>query len=357
MPKETHFLFVFFSAAMLASGAPECILDLEQSPKKGITQVWSPLFQAGWDKLQFMQKAKIEKVDPPNPLISRLAEFQWKEMEVMPAGAYALYAGPATPQFARATAHAIQKNFRIDFQPQETQNPPGSMAAYGVLVRNLRFEKNFFRARNSWLDFRDSNEALHKATYFGTAGTHTMEFGRYVKVLDYKDDGNSFVLAIATDRKDEKIIIFRPEQMVAFQPAIEHVKAMRKAGRDAGPEATSLQLLEDVQIPYIRIDARSDLADQLQGKIHYSGKHDPYIVGIASQNVRFELFEDGAKVRVETRSTLDPFGPALPKAPPRSPRKFICDRPFFVFLWRDKAEWPYLASWIDGQDCLTPFKP
>jgi hypothetical protein len=85
-----------------------------------------------------MQKAKIEKVDPPNPLISRLAEFQWKEMEVMPAGAYAIYAGPATPQFARATAHAIQKNFRIDFQPQETQNPPGSMAAYGVLVRNLR---------------------------------------------------------------------------------------------------------------------------------------------------------------------------------------------------------------------------
>ncbi len=35
--------------------------------------------------------------------------------------------------------------------------------------------------------------------------------------------------------------------------------------------------------------------------------------------------------------------------PPMVPRHFIYGRPFFAFLWRDGAEWPYFGVW-NGND-------
>jgi len=74
----------------------------------------------------------------------------------------------------------------------------------------------------------------------------------------------------------------------------------------------------------------------------------------ASIKEEFELFEEGARVRVDTGIGLEPFGEP-PKPPPVIPRNFVCDRPFFVFLWRAGADWPYLAAWIDGSNSLTAF--
>jgi hypothetical protein len=52
---------------------------------------------------------------------------------------------------------------------------------------------------------------------------------------------------------------------------------------------------------------------------------------------------------VETSSEADPFGAPPPKP---VPRRFIYDRPFFVFLWREHAEWPYLGVWIGDASAL-----
>ena len=38
-----------------------------------------------------------------------------------------------------------------------------------------------------------------------------------------------------------------------------------------------------------------------------------------------------------------------------TPRRFVFDRPFFIFLWRDKAEWPYFGAWIGDSSALVPF--
>jgi hypothetical protein len=69
---------------------------------------------------------------------------------------------------------------------------------------------------------------------------------------------------------------------------------------------------------------------------------------------RFELFEKGASVRVEASIEEDPFGGY--SGPTTVPRRFIYDRPFFVFLWRDGAEWPYFGVWIGDATALQKFK-
>jgi hypothetical protein len=75
----------------------------------------------------------------------------------------------------------------------------------------------------------------------------------------------------------------------------------------------------------------------------------------AEQRTTFELHEKGARVEVLVEGGDEPFGG--PPEPPRLvPRHFIYDRPFFVFLWRDKAEWPYFGAWIGDASAMSPWK-
>ena len=68
------------------------------------------------------------------------------------------------------------------------------------------------------------------------------------------------------------------------------------------------------------------------------------------QKTEFTLHEKGARVRVETTIQLDPFSDHNSQS--NHPRKFIFDHPFFVFLWRDKADWPYLGLWVGDDSAL-----
>jgi len=48
----------------------------------------------------------------------------------------------------------------------------------------------------------------------------------------------------------------------------------------------------------------------------------------------------------------DPFAEPQPRG---HPRQFIYDHPFFVFLWRDGAAWPYFGAWIGDASALKAF--
>lgn len=57
-------------------------------------------------------------------------------------------------------------------------------------------------------------------------------------------------------------------------------------------------------------------------------------------------------VRVETSMDADLFGSM---SDDYLPRKFHYDRPFFVFLWRKDAEWPYFGVWLGDAKALRKF--
>ena len=121
------------------SGA-QAILDTTKLPPQGKTLVWSPLFQVSWDKLNTLHAGKPEKVEPPNPLITTLNQFQWSMDEVMPKDGYAVFAGPSSPQFAKATADQIKQQFGIHMTPSRLPTNPRGHAIYGILLRNLNFQ-------------------------------------------------------------------------------------------------------------------------------------------------------------------------------------------------------------------------
>lgn len=358
------FAAAFFTQFLLLSGpswvaaGPACILSIDEVPPEGSTQVWSPLFQASWEKLNEMQRGELEKVVPPNDLVTKLEGFRWQAQEVMPKDGYAVYAGPATHEFAREMAASVKKRFGIELDSSRVPAIPQGKTAYGFLLRDLEFEKKFFRSRARALEFRARTGETHLVEFFGTAGDRSGGFGDFVKVLRYDPEGSSFVLSITTEREGENLLVYRPDREYSLRVAMEHVKnAMEdpQAGPYGSLKHGSLHRKDVVKIPYVAVDADTDFTDQLRGSLHYAGEPLPWQVAGAFQVVRFELFEEGARVRAEAGVSARPFGD-LPKPPPVIPRSFVCDRPFYVFLWREGGDWPYLATWIGGVECLTPFR-
>lgn len=346
--------FIFTIFALGSSHAdPRAILDFKMLPPQGETLVWSPLFQASWDKLEEKHTGKLIKVDPPNPLITQLSQFKWQQQQVMPLGGYAIYAGLDTPLFARQTAADVKRRFNFEMDTSQLPQTGQGYAYYGVLVRDLTFKKQFYRSKKKPLSFKNSKNQTYQVRFFGTAKLNSGGYGKNVRILRNTPDKNTFILTINTDKAKEQIIIYCPEKAPSFHTAIQHVldaKNNPADGKYGTPQFPYLVDHDVIKIPYIKINAHTDLTNQLKGKRYYEGETLPWSVTRAYQITRFDLFEKGARIRLQTGMD-DAFGGSP------DPRQFVCDKPFFVFAWRDDAKLPYFAAWIDSLDVLIPFSP
>lgn len=349
----------FWSYCLLGGGSGafaevKAVLDIEKAPKKGETLVWSPLFQASWDKLNGIHGGLPERVEPANVLITKLNQFEWKEKTVMPEGGYGVFAGPGSAEFARETAAKVKERFGVEMEMREQPDVEGGVSVYGILVRDLSFQKSFFRSKKKLLSFKNSRGVTHKVTFFGTTGSMSGRFGNSVEVLDYQLGKKVFVLKVKTEKEGESLIIYRPEAGMSFEKGIEGARAAIKSpfdGKYGSLTDGGLHKFDTVKIPYLSLDAKTDFTKQLQGLRFYQKESVPWRISEAYQVTQFELFEKGARIKVVTSTADDPFGGPSKKFR-YVRRNFVCDGPFFVFAWRDGAEWPYFAAWIDGKDAL-----
>jgi len=298
-------------------------------------------------------------VEPPNPLIDKFQAFPFNPVNLLPPDGFAVYAGPSNPDFAKKVAKGVKAKFGFGMPPDQLPHAPGAHALYGILMRDLTFEKRFFRSFRQPLDFKDGSGTVHKVAFFGTAGKTSGSYGDAVKVLSYNRKEHSFILSIATNKPAERIIIYRSDHALSFDLAIEHVNAAIKAplaGALGAANDPTLHRRDTVKIPYLKIYTETDFSDQLKGLLYYGGESVPWTITKARQITKFDLFEKGAKIRVVDEAEVVPFGPAPRRGKTiYAPRAFICDVPFFVAAWRDGVPVPYFAAWIDGLGVLAPF--
>jgi hypothetical protein len=323
-------------------------------PENG-TVLWSPLFQATWDTMNAEIGGRPQKVEPPNELMSRLDAFQWDAAEVMPQGRWKTWAGVASADFLE------QVNKEAAELTGEAEGPftlgdgvPGSVACFGLLDREVEFEKPFHKSFSNPLKF---GEEKIDVRFFGTMRTFAGTYGDAVKVLAYRPVDGSHALEISCKDADDKVILYLPPTAQDFATACNWIREWRKT-HDLNAELPGLwndrRLHEndEVRIPYITLDVSNDIANQLQSERFHGNEGDPWVIRRAEQRTKFELHEKGARVRAEVSIEADPFG----AAPPRTyPRRFIYDRPFFVFMWREKSEWPYLGIWLGDASALRKF--
>jgi hypothetical protein len=216
--------------------------------------------------------------------------------------------------------------------------------------------KSFARCIKEPMHFRAGGKE-QPVQFFGTMVDGGVGFAESVLVLAFRPVDQSFALQISCKQSDDTVILYCPAKEQDFATACHWLRTWRSQFK-ANPEHRGawddcfLHQKDEIQIPYVDFKASADLTDRLGGLRHYSNKPS-WFIAHAEQLTRFQLHEKGARVRVEASIEAGPFGPAPPQA---TPRKFIFDRPFYVFLWREKAEWPFFGAWIGDASALKAFR-
>lgn len=345
-------LALFFAAH--ASAGVITLPDPSAPMPEGETVVWSPLFQATWDAMNAHLGGKPEKIDPPNELMSRLDAFDWKADAVMPEGAWKTWAGKATPDFLKhVNAEAAQMTGEAEGPFRLIGDEIPGLACFGLLDRKVEFAKPFYRSKAVPMEFGGGKSPVR---FFGATGDEAEDYRSVVKVLAYRPVDGSHALEIGCKGGDDRVILYRPAKGQDFATACRWVRTWRKAfdPKDALPGVWDDRQLHDgdeVRVPYVSLDAAADFSGLLKGGRFHGIVGDPWTIRRAEQKTKFELHEKGASVRAEASMEVDPFY----DDPRNYPRRFIYDRPFFVFLWREKAEWPYLGVWVGDDSALRKF--
>lgn len=348
------------AALLLAPQLPADVVTIahpDQSFAETSTVVWSPVFQATWDEMNAGFGGNPVPTDEPDPLMTRLDTFPWEVDKVMPEDSWNTWFGPATPDFLReVNAEAAAITGDLDGPFTLTVENPVDRVAFGLLDREVEFQKEFLRSRRTAMNFRSANRERAVA-FFGCKGRVSGELTGCVRVLAYRPVDGSHALQILCRGSDDTVVLYLPPQPMTFTTACSWLRTWRSrfATNDDRRREWNDPMLhsgDEIRIPYLNLETRADLASQLSGPRNQGGAI--RTISRAEQFTRFHLHEKGARVRVEV-SIEEPFGDTNCFGP--TPRRFIHDRPFFVFLWRDGADWPYFGAWIGDDSAMEPPAP
>jgi len=344
--------FLFVGAV---SGQVVSLMHPAEPMPENRTVIWTPTFQAAWDALNEDLGGKPNKVEPPNEVMKLLDGFVWDADATMPKGSWKAWVGPATQAFVdevnRQAAEITideQKPFHL------ATESPTSRVAFAMLSRQVTFKKAFLRAKHDAMDFQAGGKT-HAVAYFGLPRKDAGSRGEHVRVLAYRPAERSYAIQIECRENDDTVVLYQPAKQLDFLTACSWLRTWRKEQ----PPAVNLSGqwndprihdMDEIRIPYTNIDVDTDFTSKLTSSRYYENV--PWRIARAGQISRFRLHEKGAAVEVRSYIAADPFGDV--ERPVFFPRRFYFDRPFFVFLWRANAEWPYFGAWIGDGSSLTP---
>jgi hypothetical protein len=231
---------------------------------------------------------------------------------------------------------------------------PDDILAYAFLEKSIPFDTEF-QVLPDPLEFSDGVEVRA----FGIDQERGAE--EQVVILDYRT-ADDFVLKLQGSprvdaeiefgarvdrpRISDDIILAKVAPQATLRETIEDVLA-RASEEASGQTRSSLGPQEVLRIPRIGVDVLHRYSD-LVGRSLLNRGFEGYFISEALQAVKFTLDEKGAEVRSEAAILV-----AKGIATPEGLREFVFDKPFLLCLKEKKAEYPYLAIWVDNSELLA----
>ncbi len=342
--------------AGMASAVPAVVHPGEAFDEKR-TVVWTPLFQTAWDEMNGALDGPPK--ESGSELMKALDRFDWDSGAVMPEGGWEAWAGPSTDaQLAKARKRATElfgEEVEVlpDFEPAD-----GVILSFGAMLAEVDFEKELQDSDGHPMTFVDGSGRESPVEFFGVEQAKAEDYRRHVRVLAWRPHAGFMALELrGKERATGSVILFQPPEILDFSTACRWIRKWRAdwdvlSGGDHGKHTDrSLHLRDQVRVPKLAIVSDEGLSGRLRGSRIYAGSSMPWTIGEAWQRVEFGIDEKGARVKAATAVDLVPLGP-MP-TPSTVPRDFIFDEPFFVFMWRDGADWPYFGAWIGDAGGMT----
>jgi hypothetical protein len=241
-------------------------------------------------------------------------------------------------RIAKELREKFNETSKVDFSSMK----PMDIVAYAFLLKVLEFEHKFEEIKN----FRFQGNAV-KA--FGLDkhgdGSHPgIGVGaRQVRVLHYKNP-SEFTLSINT-KSGGIITLARLQPGLTLQDTIGAMKM---------DSSETLEEGEIIKIPKISFDLEQHFSELAGPYLNIARRGEEptstgYYISDAVQLIKFDLNEEGAKLRSEAAIMCKRCVSFAPK----NLRQFIFDGPFLVLLRQSKETGPYFAAWVENTEILV----
>lgn len=336
-----------------AHAAPVIVPHPHREVKDGETVVWTGAMQAAFDRvIGAKAPMKLERVEPPNPLIDRMRAFRWKEDAILPKDGWIAEAGPADQALIDRANERWKKLAGADATPFKAQPIPNGLMALVGIKRDFLFKKEFVASGSGRMNWGKDQVPVK---FFGSRRDVSGDYRANVRVLSYRPAEGSYALQFTAREGDDTMVLYLPKEGQSMMEAMQWVKQWRgewDARKSDGLawDDPSLHGGDELRVPEIELKAETEMSEAFAGHLMFRGQMQPWRVKQAWANVSLDVDAKGVKFTSQAVMGMDPFAGETPQP---VPRKFLFNRPFFLFLWRDKAAWPYAAVWFGDAEAFA----
>ena len=226
--------------------------------------------------------------------------------------------------------------------PKDLTPRPQDIVAYSYLFKNLEFPVPF--------------ERIGKPLVFGTAmvscfGIGEERKGGHAKMLeqllipDYQSE-DDFIVELKTKGTHDRFILAKVQPAATLAETITAVLSRIASANPVPP-----QMYDVLKVPKLNFDVTRDYLELRGLKLVVKNPkvaNDLQILS-ALQNIRFQLDEEGVRLRSESHIA---FGCAAAEPPPPTRHIMVFDKPFLMLLQRRDADVPYFALWVENPELL-----
>jgi hypothetical protein len=244
-------------------------------------------------------------------------------------------------------AKELKERFNETSKCDFSQLEPDDVLAYAFLLKVLEFEHKFENIEN--FQFSGGFKKPTSIEAFGIKKAKINDVSEQVKIL-YWNGPSDFVIDLKT-KSGEFITLAKMKPEETLQKTYEKVvNNISKSHTDY------LRKDEILKIPKISFDLEHHFNEMVGQDIYISKDNNPehsgYYVGDAVQFIKFDLNEEGAKLRSEAAILCY----RCKSFQANTPREFIFDSPFMICLKQTKDAAPYFVSWVENTEILKEVK-
>lgn len=356
----------------------EATLDVGEKFRDGVSLIWSPVGNAAWSDLLDFHKVEKIHMEPRSPTAEMLNAFQMDKTKVLPPGSLS-FAGADSEKFREEVRTALRKHLgenaaqAVDpYVPLPVDSPRIALVACAI-ARHPFFPSHFAPDAEPRL-FTDRLGVHHRTLGFGAKGKGTSNYQEDVRVLSDDLTGHYSLrlnFFVPENGVPEFLVLSTAGKHLSLKDAIQETRRLLAQKRE--PErrvdvdgvthryTDTLEPVDELWIPYLRASILCDYPDLVQ-KSYLKTQQEPtgWTLREACQFLNWKLDHEGAVIQAAAvMAPADPLGPAPEKEAakpinllPLYRKSFIFNKPFIATVWREGADWPYFACWIDGPDML-----
>lgn len=296
-------------------------------------KLWCVTFQLVWNELsEKFVKGSVNFVGG-NPTIADELNKKLYTSEILSDDSYYITFSKVSKKLKKQITKTLKKKFneKSDILDMINWNAKDSYLFYSILKKNFTFLTPFDRLTED-----SFNSSLEKVKYFGVKENTKNKVRDNVTVLFYNSP-EEFAVKLNTNEK-ESVILYLTEKVDNFENYFEFISKNSQMDKFSKKDI--------LLVPDIVVD-KTITYDELCGK-KIIGTN--YMISQALQTIQFKLDNEGGSLKSE--AAISVMETSL-RPVEETPRYFIFNKPFVLFLIEEGKEKPYYAMKVDNTDFLV----